>query len=314
LLDIPAATVDAGARLLGRLETAGDALSRDDTASISIAARPRISIGTRGVTGALDRALRLLPNVSVTSIASDATATDAVGPGAFDLLVASDWAPREPPAIPALLVAPPSRDWLPEPTETLAAAIVRVREPGRRDWGPVELAGVRRYVAGEGATQVGERILVGQREGQREPPNCAGATASDELQLVFEVGSAPAPTIVAAVELDEAAITRHEAFPVLIARLVEELAAELPGGERTNETPDEVVEGEPQELGARLSDVNASGLPFEPSRHGSGAGASGDALPEGGDSSGRRVGVAMLLAALAFSVFETWSRSRGFTE
>ena len=298
-LDLPAAG-SAVARLDGRLETAGDALAGDDDASISIAERRRISIGTIGVAGALDRALRLLPGVSVRALESEPTVTESAVPGALDLLVASEWAPRDPPPVPALLVNPPSRDWLPEPAETVAAVTVRVREPGRRDWGPVELAGVRRYAPTAGASPLAEPLL----SGERDSSDPTSVTSTDDLRLAFAVPQTPAPTFVVGLDLDETAITRHEAFPVLIARMVEDLVA-VPSADGPGTAA--------QQLGRRLSDVNASALPSVPSPSGLAA-LTERAAPHDGDRPLRRVVLAMLFAALAFSVLETWSRSRGFTE
>jgi hypothetical protein len=299
VLALPATA--GGEIVRARIETAGDALSSDDVATITPHLQRQILVGTVGdVGGAVGRALRLLPRATVTALPAGSSSREGPVP---DVLVAAGWAPESPPLTPTLLFAPPPRAWLPEQTAQAIEAVVWARQPGSRDWGPVAFGDLRRYAASE------VEIVLG---GTTRSADDVRSTDT-EWPLVFQLKGPGAPLLVAAFSVDASSIGKHEAFPVLVAELVERLAGAATATGRS--------EPSGLELGRRLSDVNASRLPVAPRLEATPSYLVSEQPLRSADENfreqsrrRRRFALALLAAATLVATLETWTRARGLTE
>jgi hypothetical protein len=300
VLALPATA--GGEVVRARIETAGDALSNDDLASIVPHVQRQILVGTVGdLDGAVGRALRLLPRVTVTALPADSSREGRVP----DVLVAAGWAPESPPLTPTLLFAPPARAWLPEQTAQATEAVVWVRQPGPRDWGPVAFGDLQRYAPSD------IEILLG---GTTRSADDVRSTDT-EWPLVFRLQGLEAPLLIAAFSVEASSIGRHEAFPVLLAELVDRLASASATAPGRSQPPG-------HELGRRLSDVNASRFPVAPRLEATPAYLVSEQPPRdvGGEFQEqsrrrrRRFAVALLAVATLFATLEAWTRARGITE
>ncbi|HUP22362.1 MAG TPA: BatA domain-containing protein [Thermoanaerobaculia bacterium] len=300
VLALPATA--GGEIVRARIETADDALSSDDLAAIVPHLQRQILVGTVGdVDGAVGRALRLLPRVTVTALPADSSSLEGPVP---DVLVAAGWAPESSPLTPTLLFAPPARAWLPEPTAQAIEAVVWARQPGPRDWGPVAFGDLRRYEPSD------VEILLG---GTTRSADDVRSTDT-EWPLVFQLQGLEPPVLVAAFSVEASSIGRHEAFPVLVAELVDRLAEAGATEAGRSQPPGHV-------LGRRLSDVNASRLPVAPRLEATpsylvSAQPPRDVREDLREQSRRhqRFAIAMLAVAALLATLETWTRAWGLTE
>jgi hypothetical protein len=297
--------------LYARLETPGDALALDDRATGVARHAQRISVATVGVEGALERALRLLSGVTVAPLTGASWGGLEANAAGYDVLVAAGWAPETPPTVPALLVAPPPREWLPA-SDGSATATLWAWDAEGRDWGPLAVPELARYERlAEGARADSVAVLL---EGAPERSGRNGAAPTEPL--VFELRGTPAAVVVVAFPIESSSIAQHESFPLLVRSLVERLAT--PGGDLTA-----IVASAQPPFGRALTDINATTLPASSSRSEPGGGGQTDPVdprgaaapaPAPGAPSARRFALWMLAVAALIAILESAARARGLTE
>jgi hypothetical protein len=326
--------------LHARVRAEGDALSLDDEAWAPVPLGTPLRVAVAGPEGtAVRRLLALLPGIEVREASLDQLdELDARDTGS-DVVVLEEVAPDRPPASPALLVAPPHRDWLPAPAAELgpsswtaqdspaaislaiAAALVdlRVEAITRYATEDPELARIV-GVAGAGAPEAGSLPLLLWRPG-------------DDRQ---------APWGLLPFSIEASSLVHHEGFPEMLLALLLDLAGaagptlrdpgvlEVPAGALAERAD---LAGTAFDLGARrFAEIESPTLLTGAGPHAwqavappgpavtavnrtdwpaASRSAGGAAAPLRGGPSGRSL---LLAAALVLVSIELWTRARGITE
>lgn len=180
-----------------------DALALDDEAFAYLPSKGRVRIGV--VTGgnpALLQSLRMLPRVEVENIAL-ARAGEA---GRYDALVYDRVAPEQVPAVPALLIAPPARGWLPKSAGEVSETHVAAWDSAHPLIGGVSLRDVliERAQSRKAGEAAGFDTLA---RGPKEEPLILAAREGRRLALVgFALG--------------ESNFARQESFPAFLSNAV----------------------------------------------------------------------------------------------
>jgi hypothetical protein len=212
-LDVSA--FDSGV-LRAALETPSDAFDLDNAAYALLPMKRvvRLVLVTRG-NQALEQALRLIPRVQVTVLAPERFSSVR----GFDAAVFDRFAPRSPPALPALLVRPGWVPWLPaEAGETGELAVQRwdathplLRELSLRDLVVEKAAALRLGPAGGDAGGFIRAIAAGPHE---EPLLVAADAGSRWVQLAFA--------------LEDSNFAQLASFPVFLSNAVNWMTGEAP--------------------------------------------------------------------------------------
>ncbi|HVS65582.1 MAG TPA: BatA domain-containing protein [Thermoanaerobaculia bacterium] len=211
----PLADVIASSPVLrARVTTPGDALALDDRAFAPVPlGRPlRVAIAGAEAT-AVRRVLGLVAGVSLHAYALDEIET--LGPDRADVVVLEEDAPERAPSVPALLIAPPSRRWLPEPEARLGPSAWSAPAAGTALEG-LRVESIDRYPMADA-----------------DPAFLASPTSEDfvEAQLPLplllrrgDAGSSGPRWVIVPFAIEGSNLPEREAFPGMLATVLLELA------------------------------------------------------------------------------------------
>lgn len=204
LFDVSA--FDAGP-LRAAASMAGDALSVDDVAFSFVPGHRvrRVGLVTAG-NPALERSLRLMPRVQL-SVIAPGTYADRAG---VDAWVFDRYAPRQPPAAPALLFRPSRVDWLPAAHGDMGEATVSAWVRGHPLTDGLSLRDV--VVSNALVVRAGNRFEVICADAQRRPLVLASLNGPRRVESTFA--------------LEDSNLPQQAGFPVFLSNTLDWLAGE----------------------------------------------------------------------------------------
>jgi hypothetical protein len=308
--------------LRAQVSAPDDALALDDRAFAPVPLGAPLRVAIAGPEGtAVRRVLGLLPGIDVR--AWDDAEIAALGPDRADVVVLEERAPERAPRLPALLIAPPPRSWLPTAEAQLGPSAWSTAESGH-DLDGLRVESIARYPTAD----ADPRDLA-------RPASGALRTQEGALPLLVrragEVAATRPPWVLLPFAVEGSSLPDRETFPGLLSTLLLELAGlaedpvvepgvlEVPAGITADaafeldarrfaeiEQPALLDSTAVAPLGPEASALNRTD--WSPARFGSGA-----ALAPAAAStfSWRHL---LLALALAVAGLELWTRSRGITE